>query len=171
MSVTCVAWVYSFGHNPRWQDSNLWAKRRAVLFITRNITLPNDRFDSWIGALHTGMAFEWMCEATGHMLRLFTLSHPPPPPSHRGVTIKKGRDFNNIYWWAGNSDGRGAIRSLQILIYYCSTLSEEIFKDFELFVLTYLRVTQKIPLNRGYVLCAQLHTFASYCTLNSVTFF
>ena len=65
------------------------------------------------------------------------------------------------------------MQRFKILIYCCTILSEEgiltlylYFKDLELFVLTYLCVTKKIPLNKGYVLCVQLHTFASKLCLH-----
>ena len=138
MSVTCVAWVCSFGLNPQWQDSNLWAERWAILLIARNITLANDRFDSWIRALHTGMPFGWVYEATGHMLRVF--HHPPPSPTV-AEALKSTRGGISIKFIDGQEIQTGAIRSLKILIHCCSTLFEEeiqtislFFNDFELLV-------------------------------------
>jgi len=146
MSVTCVAWVYSFGHNPQWQDSNLWAKRWAILLITRNITLPNDRFDSGNRDLHIGMPFGWVYEATGNMLRVFTLH-----TTHSTEALQSKRGGTLIIFIDGQKmqtvgEQYEVQKKFNLLLF--NPLRRD-FKDFELFVLTYLRVTKKIPLNKG----------------------
>ena len=97
--VTCGTWIYSVELNPKWQNSNLWAKSWTILLNTRNITLSNYRFDSWIRPVHTGVPFGCMYEASGHLLRVDT---PPPPPLQR-CYINRERGFSKIYWRPGKN--------------------------------------------------------------------
>jgi hypothetical protein len=76
-------------------------------------------------------------EATGHMLRVF---HPHPPSE----ALQSTKGGISIKFIDGQTIQTGAIPSSKILIYGCSTLSEEgilipslYFRDLELFVLTY----------------------------------